>query len=64
MITATQIVTDASTFATDLQSGDLSGALAALSNFEAYLSSLPSFTMQGEQALLFLDQVLTDLGLS
>jgi hypothetical protein len=59
---STSLTTDASTFATDLMSGNLSGALAALEAFETYLSALPSFPQQEQQALTFLDQVFSDLG--
>lgn len=59
--TDTRISTDASTFAADLLSGNYSGALAALEDFEAYLSTSSSFSLQEQQALAFLDQVFTDL---
>lgn len=59
--TDTQIATDASTFAQALLSGSFAGALAALNDFEAYLSTNPSVSLQELEALTFLDQVFADL---
>lgn len=55
------IATDASQLVTDLKSGNLSGALAALGSFETYLATVPGASLQEQEALLFLDQVFADL---
>jgi hypothetical protein len=59
--TSARITADALAFAADLRSGNYSGALAALQDFEAYQSTTQSLSLQEQQALAFLDQVFADL---